>query len=143
MSPPSRKQTGKQKKQHGSTEKPQAQAPQSVPAPHSPKPLTPSVAPDLAPLKQLLVERWWDEYSELDGHGRLQMALDTLEVASREEDWFDALFPEAITELDAELPESEYLALLEQLRDEYPEVFPLGLDWHTRSPASSVSAVKS
>lgn len=137
MSPPSRKEVRKQKKQRDRKRriaKAQARSREPFPpAPHIPE--FPRRAPELEPDPDTLspIDGCWKEYSNADGPERLQMTREKLTTVSRDDDWFNALFPEAITELETKLPDSQYVAFLEQLRDEYPDVFELAADWHTRS----------
>lgn len=140
MSPPSRKQTRKQKKQRDRKQRKAKSQARSQPSfPPSPRiPELPRLTPRSKPNPETLspIDRWWDEYSDADGHGRLQMVREKLATVSPDEDGFESLFPEAIMELESKLPESDYVAFLEQLRDEHPAVFEIALDWNTQSLVS-------
>jgi hypothetical protein len=61
------------------------------------------------------------------------MTREKLATLSRDDDSFDSFFPESIDELQNELSGREYVAFLEQLRDDYSEIFAMSLDWNTRS----------
>ena len=135
-----RKQARKQKKQHDRKRrkaKSQARSKQSFPpTPHIPDFSQPPPKSELDLETLSPIDRWWNDYSGADGPQRLQMTRDKLLTVSLDDDWFESLFPEAISDLRRELPECEYVAFLEELCDEHPDVFALDADWHASSMVS-------
>lgn len=82
------------------------------------------------------IDQWWDEYSDADGPQQLQMIREKLQTIQPGDEWYEAIVPEAISSLESELPEAEYVAFLEDLRTSRPDVFAAGEDWNVWSIGS-------
>jgi hypothetical protein len=105
----------------------------TVPAPH----LTPPRSKPAPPQRreQSPIDLWWDDYVKADGEGRLRMVREKLRTIEPESEWYEALFPEAIDELQSKLPSERYVAFLEELLDQHPGVFDISADWNAWSMA--------
>ncbi len=131
--PPSKKQARKQKKQRDRQKriaKSRGQSQRSVPpTPHMPE-LFGAIRKsesDSEPLSP--IEHWWEQFENAEGQERLEMLREKL-ASPLDEDWREALFPEAVHELERGLADGEYVSFLEELRDDHPKLFAPGLDWH-------------
>jgi hypothetical protein len=86
-----------------------------------------------SPIESSSIERWWHAYGAADGAERLRLVREKLESIAPDDEWFKALFPEAILDLESKLPEEEYVAFLEELRTKHSEVFRTAAEWHAHS----------
>lgn len=109
------------------------------PEPPQPSAVRPAVSTSANPARPVRertpTDDWWDDYSDADGQGRLQMLREKLELVQPGDDWYPAIIPDAIDDLENSLSAAEYVAFLEELRVSRPDVFAESMDWHTRSMA--------
>jgi len=95
----------------------------------------PAAAPTPSARESTPIENWWEDYLAAAAAEQLRMVRDKLETVYPDDEWYEALFPEAIHELEKGLSEAEYVAFLEELRTTRPGVFSESEDWHARSMA--------
>lgn len=78
----------------------------------------------------------------MTAHGprRLEMVREKLETVQPGDEWYEALFPEAVDELEVKLDPDPYLEFLEELEVQHPHVFAMNMDWHARTMALSYVA---
>ena len=81
------------------------------------------------------IDDWWEKYEAADGKERLRMTREKLETVQPDDEWYEAIVPEAISELEGPLSEAEYVAFLEELHMTRPDVFAESADWNVRSMA--------
>ena len=81
------------------------------------------------------MDYWWEDYEADDGEGRLRMTREKLQTVQPDEPWYEAVFPEAVDELQGELTGEQYAAFLEEVEQTRPDVFALGSTWYVRSMA--------
>ncbi len=76
-------------------------------------------------------DAWWDKFSDADGPESMRMIQEQLELLSQDDPRFERYFPESIHELECKLSVNEYVAVLEELMLDQPEVMKLAPDWFT------------
>jgi hypothetical protein len=76
---------------------------------------------------------WWGRFSNADGVARLQLTREKLDTVRAGDDAYGDYFPEAIYELEMQLPSHEFVSFLEELDHLRPDVFALSADWHASS----------
>ena len=131
--PPSKKQTKKQKKRRDRQKriaKSRGQSPRSVPpTPHMPELFGAIRKSESGSGPASPIEQWWEQFESAEGQKRLEMLREKL-ASPLDEDWREALFPEAVHELERKLAEDQYVAFLEELQGEHPDLFALDSHWH-------------
>lgn len=79
---------------------------------------------------------WWNRYLEAGGSQRLSMVREKLAedlAADLDEDWREAMFPQAVYECEVSNDASDYAALLETMAAQHRQLYELGLLWFLRS----------
>jgi len=89
--------------------------------------------PQLTKREESELIRWWHNYAAANGKTRLAMTRDQLDTISPGENVHTSYFPEAILELESQLPSRDYVAFLEEIRESHHDVFRKNSDWFTRS----------
>ena len=84
---------------------------------------------------KLPVDAWWAAFSKADVEERLRMTRDKLQSVGPRDPSYEELFPEAILELEGELPPERYVAFLEEVLDSRPDIFALSSHWNAISMA--------
>jgi hypothetical protein len=107
-----------------------AGGPGGVPTPHTEFPDRP--APPKTRRKSP-IDRWWDRYMDAHGQRRLEMVREKLATAQPGDEWYEALFPEAVDDLVAKLDPQQYGAFVEELEVQHPDVFAMSANWHVRT----------
>jgi hypothetical protein len=116
---------------------------------HESRPPAPKMDPWPEPAVPAVPERertpmdeWWEEFADTEGEQQLRMFRDKLDTMQPGDEWYEYLVPEAIHELERGLSETEYVALLEELRETHPAVFAESAEWHVRTLAFFYTAEK-
>jgi hypothetical protein len=78
------------------------------------------------------IHAWWDRYMAAAGNGRAEMVIERLQEPLDDE-WQEALFPEAVFEAETHADSDRYLELLELLANQHRELYRTGLLWFLRS----------
>lgn len=78
------------------------------------------------------IDQWWERYSKAGEKQRLSMVRDKLSDPL-DDQWREALFPEAVFEAERASDLSDYVALLENLAAEHRELYDTGLPWFLQS----------
>lgn len=83
------------------------------------------------PIEQTVAEKWWDDYINSGGVGRLAMTRKKLALLPfvQQEDYF----PEAVFELETKLSAAQYVEFLVEIEQQQPELFVENLSWFASS----------
>lgn len=78
------------------------------------------------------IHAWWKRYMKPAGNGRADMVIERLREPLDDE-WREALFPEAVLEAERNADSDRYFALLDLLAREHRPLYRTGLSWFLRS----------
>jgi len=83
------------------------------------------------PIERIVAEKWWAEYMDADGVGRLAMTRKKLALLpfDQQEDYF----PDAIFEMETKLDADQYVGFLVEIELQQPGVFAENLEWFASS----------
>lgn len=81
------------------------------------------------------IEQWWDQYLKAGGPVRLAMIRGKIDD-ELDQQWREALFPEAVFEAEQASESDDYVGLLELLANEHRGLYDLGSLWFLRSRVS-------
>ncbi len=78
------------------------------------------------------IQEWWEQYLNAAGNERVEMTRVAVS-GGMDEEWREALFPEAVFEAESKCESSRYVELLEFLAEDHRDLYQTGFHWFLRS----------